>query len=227
MISDCTIYCTISDIRTRNAATGLGIRSFTHPSFAHFAQFKWATVSDLLRSLKTNERPWANRSGRSWKMSDRERFAQVAQVAHDKWAMWANRSGCSPKMSNHEQFAQVAHEKWVNEQFAQKTLTKIVFFGAFFVCKKNTSNLLIPSFLMSDAAQVAHQKWAMWANRSGCSLCKNERPWVICSGRSSKMSDHEQIPQVAHQKWANEQIVGFFWAIRSENQWANSQPWEN
>ena len=110
---------------------------------------------------------------------------------------------------------------------AQKTLTKIVFFGAFFVCKKNTSNLLIPSFLMSDAAQVAHQKWAMWANRSGCSLCKNERPWVICSGCSSKMSDHEQIPQVAHQKWANEQIVFFFWAIRSENQWANSQPWEN
>ena len=62
---------------------GLGIRSFAHRSFAHFAQIKWATVSDSLRSLKTNERPWANRSGRSEEMSDRERIAQVAQ---DKWA---------------------------------------------------------------------------------------------------------------------------------------------
>ena len=38
-------------------------------SVAHFAQIKWATVSDSLRSLKTNERPWANRSGRSEEMS--------------------------------------------------------------------------------------------------------------------------------------------------------------
>ena len=39
-------------------------------SFAHFAQIKWAPVSDSLRSLKTNERPWANRSGRSEEMSE-------------------------------------------------------------------------------------------------------------------------------------------------------------
>ena len=50
-------------------------------------------------------------------------------------------------------------------------------------------------------AQVAHQNWAMWANRSGCSpkmsdvskslrlLTKNERPWAIRSGRSEEMSD--------------------------------------
>ena len=56
--------------------SGLGICSF-----AHFAQIKWATVSDLLRSLKTNELPWANRSGRSRQMSNREGFA------HDKWAI--------------------------------------------------------------------------------------------------------------------------------------------
>ena len=49
---------------------GLGIHSYTHCSFAHFAQIKWATVSDLLRSLKTNERPWAIRSGRSEEMSE-------------------------------------------------------------------------------------------------------------------------------------------------------------
>ena len=61
---------------------GLGICSFTHCSFAHFAQIKWGTVSDSLRSLKTNERLWANRSGHSRQMSNRER---IAQVAHDKW----------------------------------------------------------------------------------------------------------------------------------------------
>ena len=52
-------------------------------SFAHFAQIKWATVSDSLRSLKTNERPWANPSGHLEEMSDCERITQVAQR---KWA---------------------------------------------------------------------------------------------------------------------------------------------
>ena len=59
-------------------------------------------------------------------------------------------------------------------------------------------DLLIPSFLgeqCEQIAQVAHQKWAMWANHSGRSLTKNER----C----------EQIAQVAHQKWANERIAFF------------------
>ena len=37
---------------------------------AQIAQDKWATVSESLRSLKTNERPWAIRSGRSEEMSD-------------------------------------------------------------------------------------------------------------------------------------------------------------
>ena len=39
----------------------------------------------------------------------------------------------------------------------------------------------------------AHQKW-----------------WVICPGRSEEMSDRARIAQVAHQKWANEQIAHFF-----------------
>ena len=59
------------------------IRSLLICSFSHFAQFKWATVSDLLRFLKTNEWPWVNRSGCSEEMSDCE---QIAEVAQDKWA---------------------------------------------------------------------------------------------------------------------------------------------
>ena len=84
-----------------------------------------------------------------------------------------------------------------------------------------------------------HFWWAMWANRSGRYpkmshvseslrlLTKNEWPWVICSDRSPKMSDHERIAQAAHQKWANEWIARF-WSellIRSENLWAYSQPY--
>ena len=62
---------------------GLEIRSFAHRSFAHslirwfahFAQIKWVTVSDSLRSLKKNERPWANRSfAHFW--TTKERFAR-------------------------------------------------------------------------------------------------------------------------------------------------------
>ena len=48
--------------------------------FAQIAQDKWVTVSDSLRSLRENERPWANHSA---EMSDRE---QIAQVTQDKWA---------------------------------------------------------------------------------------------------------------------------------------------
>ena len=91
--------------------------------FAHFAQIKWATVSDSLRLLKTNEHPWANRSGCSEEMSDRERFAQILfyyvlfkvldkkirkneQIAHFRsfplfWlAMWVNCSFRSNQMSD-------------------------------------------------------------------------------------------------------------------------------
>ena len=95
-------------------------------------------------------------------------------------------------------------------------------------------------------AQVAHQKWAIWANGSG---------------RSLKISDHKRFAQVAHQKRAtmsqllrlltknermseslvflSESLIRSFFpkkrairsffhkkrAICSENQWANSQPW--
>ena len=69
------------------------------------------------------------------------------------------------------------------------------------------SESLIFSFLVSDAsewiAQVAHQIWTMWANRSSHSPASR-------SGRSEEMSDCEWIPQVAHQKWAKEWIAHFF-----------------
>ena len=59
------------------------IRSLLIRSFAQFAQINWATMSDSLRSLETNEPLWANHSGRSRQISERE---QIAQVTHNKWA---------------------------------------------------------------------------------------------------------------------------------------------
>ena len=48
-----------------------------------------------------------------------EQCEWIAHFAQIKWAMWANRSGRSPKMSDHERFAQVAHQKCVNEQIVR------------------------------------------------------------------------------------------------------------
>ena len=48
----------------------------------HFAHQKWATMSDLLRLLRWNERLWANRSGRSPKMSE----------GVNRLFLWVNRS---------------------------------------------------------------------------------------------------------------------------------------
>ena len=56
-------------------------------SFVHFAEIKWGTVSDFLRLLKTNERPWANHSGCSrfaHSFFFGERCEWIAQVAHQK-----------------------------------------------------------------------------------------------------------------------------------------------
>ena len=100
------------------------------------------------------------------------------------------------------------------------------------------SDLLIPSFLISDVSerlrsliknerceqntQVAHQKWATMSNLLKL-LTKNEQPWANRSGCSQKMSDHEQIAFF----WSKSLICSFFrqkQVIRSENQWVNSSP---
>ena len=64
---------------------------------------------------------WANRSFPLFG----ERCKWIAQVANQKWAMWANCSGCSTKMSDHERFAQVAHFWAKNERFALKTNERV------------------------------------------------------------------------------------------------------
>ena len=62
-----------------------------------------------------------------------------------------------------------------------------MFYMGFFILKNELfAHSLIFGERCERIAQVAHQKWAMWANRSG---------W------SPNMSVHERFSQVAHQKW--------------------------
>ena len=147
--------------------------------FAQIAKDKWVTVSESLRSLKTNEQLWVNRTDRSRQMSDRERFAQTA------------------------------HDKWVNEQFAQKNLPKNLksYFSVcfiYFFLNLKYEWFAHSLFLVSDVSeslrpltknercepivQFAHQKWVTMSD-SLRSLTKNEWPWANCSGRSPKMSE--------------------------------------
>ena len=164
-------------------------------------------MSDSLRSLKTNEWPWANRSLRSLRGNERP---------------WANRSGRLRQMSDPERFAQAAQRKWGNEWFAQKMFAKKVlnlvlsmFYIRFFFFKllKNEridnfrsapllwwairSRSLISSE-QCEQCEVAQQKLAI-VSESLRSLTKNELPWVICSYCSEEMSNRERIAKVAHQ----------------------------
>ena len=151
-------------------------------SFPHNAQIKWATVSDSLRSLKTNERPWLNRSGRTRQMSNRE---WIAQVAHDKWATVSD--SLRSLMINKQMSASLKNF-WLTNLKSYLLVCFTVHIYIFL--SKKWANCSFPLFW-----------WAMWANYSGCSpkmsnvskslgsLTINERPWAISSGRSPKMSE--------------------------------------
>ena len=110
--------------------------------------------------------------------------------------MWVICSGCSGQMSNCEQIAQVAHKKWANVSDSLGFLNskKIVLLYVFTVFLKFKKKKKICSFLLSKVSESLRL------------LRTNEWPWAICS---EGMSDHERIAQVAHQKWANEQITHF------------------
>ena len=75
-------------------------------------------------------------------------------------------------------------------QFKKKIIEKLA----------NCSFSLISSFLvsnMSDSLTIAHFLWAMWANRSGCSLKMSD---VSKSLRS--LTKNEQFTHIAPRKWA-------------------------
>ena len=180
--------------------------------------FIMSNLSESLRSLMSKERPWANRSGRSWQMSDHERFAQVP---HSKWV------NCSFFLSK-SHICSFAHKKLAIAQ----NLTKIIFLVHFlYVLFFKTSNSLIPSFLMSDVreslrlltknkrceqiAKVAHQKVSDHDSMSD-SLRSLTRPWANCSGRSPKMRELANRSLI----WVSQKTSDLLWKPMR-----NSQPW--
>ena len=60
-------FCTLFTVfyKFKKKTKNLLIPSEQSERIAQVAQDKWATMSDSLRSLRRNERSWANRSGRS------------------------------------------------------------------------------------------------------------------------------------------------------------------
>ena len=87
-----------------------------------------------------------------------EQCEQIAQVAHQKWAMWTNRSGCSPKMSDHERFAQFAHQKWATMSESLRSLTKNEQMSESLVF---LSKSLIRSFFRKKRAICSENRWAI------------------------------------------------------------------
>ena len=184
------------------------------------AQIIWATVSNLLRSIRTNEWLWANCSGRSCQMSNRE---WIPQVANDKWATVSSLLRLlmiDERMSKLLFFSeQIAHLLFCSQKTSD-ALNKIwlkCFFGIFYVgFLKKTSDLLLSSFLLSDnewyeqIAQVAHQKWVTMSDLFR-SLTKNER--------------------IAVKFFFSKSLIRLFFSkkrvICSENRWAHSQPWKS
>ena len=96
-----------------------------------------------------------------------EQCEQIAQVAHQKWAMWANRSGRSPKISHHERFAQVPQQKWATMSESLRSLTKNEQMSEALVF---LSESLIRSFFRKKRAMRLENRWA---NSQPCKIERN------------------------------------------------------
>ena len=126
-----------------------------------------------------------------------EQCEWITQVTHQKWAMWANRSGRSPKMSDHEPFAQVAQRKWVIVSESLRLLTKNEGMSESLICSflgQQASDLLgnllseFPALLPWDAhCKVFWEIWCSWLcgvihtteldSAKGCTLRSLTPPW--------------------------------------------------
>ena len=203
-----------------NNNAGLGIHLF-----AYFAQIKWGTVSDSLRSLKTNEWPWENRSSHSEEMSNRE---QITQVAQKKWGTVSN---LLMLLRGNERMSDLLKKIWLkkSEIFFLYVLHTI------FVLKK-WANRSFPLFGEGCEwiAQVAHQnEWCEWIaqvtdqkwatmSHSLRSLRGNEPSWA---NRSCLLTKNEQMSELLN-FFSKSLICSFLGkkrAIFSENRWAKSQ----
>ena len=173
------------------------LRSLTQRQGWYFAHL---LIAHSLRSLKSNEWLWANRSDRSCQKRDRE---QIAQVAHDKWATASD----------------LLRSLMINERMNESLVfSEQIAYSLF--CSQQTSvsrkQFWLKSYLLVRLCMFFLRGihlfplcyWVMWVNCSGCSPKMSK--WANCLFF-----------------WANRSFAHFFHkiqAIRTENRWANSQP---
>ena len=162
-----------------------------------------------------------------------ERCEWIAHFAQIKWAMWANRSGRSPKMSDHERFAQVAQRKWAIVSESLRSLTKNERMSELLIF---LSESLICSFLDKKLAIRSENRWA------------NSQPWfqtlaTTCDFRKKRKQCSPNFTRCTNAKysfcnlvdgtkhpliiiWSRCNVInGWRYLLRSKNRWSNSQPW--
>ena len=136
---------------------------------------KMSDVSQSLRSLTKNERPWAIRSGRSEEMSDRE---QIAQVAHQKWAnewiahffqqithllIFGQKMSDSPRWGNSQPW-KMGPQMW---EFFRSKLTRSWSLQRMYLDLKNIGD--VSSTLSASESMLL------------LSLCEAVKQWIVCN----------------------------------------------
>ena len=111
-----------------------------------------------------------------------------------------------------------------------------MFYIGFFILKSEQfAHSLSFGKRCEQIAQVAHQKWEMWANPESLrSLTKNEQfaqvahqIWATMSDSLRSLTKNELMSELF--VFLSESLIRSFFrkkrVIRSENRWANSQAW--
>ena len=141
-----------------DSAAGL-VQYFAHLLIAH-----------SLRSLKSNEWLWANRSDRSSQKRDRE---QIAQVAHDKWATASDllRSlMINERMNESLVFSeQIAYSLFCSQQTSVSR--KQFWLKSYFLVR-------LCMYFLRGIHLFPLCYWVMWVNCSGCSPKMSK--WANC-----------------------------------------------
>ena len=129
-------------------------------------------------------------------------FAHSLRSLKSNERLWVLHWYCSGQMRDCERIAQVAH---VKRATLSKSLRSLIL--SFLTSDVSESlRLLNKNEWCEQVSQVAHQKWVMWANRSGC---------------SPKMSELLVfLSKALFRSIFRKKLV-----ICSENRWANSRPW--
>ena len=156
---------------------------------------KMSDVSESLRSLTKNERPWAIRSGRSEEMSNRE---QIAQVSHQKWTNeWIARF-----------FELIAHSLIFGQKTSDSLGKPMSKFPALFATGKSRISkftkkyqITLPYYSVHDCIKLSPACFGLpfIASRSSLPGCSEEMPllWSVTALSFSSLFASSRWPLLA------------------------------